>query len=104
MHLDLKKCTKYLEGIWFQRSNKVTRDAEHGMYVGTQPWIKQPDYLNKLPIDNKDIWRMVCFVLYSYFNLRSRIKASSLQDKIEGEYGILMNSYQLLAYAWSFDP
>ena len=32
--------------------------------------------------------------IYSYFNLRCRIKASSLQDKIEGEYGILMNNYQ----------
>ena len=32
--------------------------------------------------------------LYSYFNLLCRIKASSLQDKTEGEYGILMNNYQ----------
>ena len=32
--------------------------------------------------------------VYSYFNLRCRIKASSLQDKTEGEYGILMNNYQ----------
>ena len=32
--------------------------------------------------------------IYSYFNLRCRIKASSLQDKTEGEYGILMNNYQ----------
>ena len=31
---------------------------------------------------------------YSYFNLRCRIKASSLQDKTEGENGILMNNYQ----------
>ena len=31
---------------------------------------------------------------YSYFNLRCRIKASSLQDKTEGESGILMNNYQ----------
>ena len=31
---------------------------------------------------------------YSYFNLRCRIKASSLKDKTEGEYGILMNNYQ----------
>ena len=34
------------------------------------------------------------FMGYSYFNLRCRIKASSLQDKTEGEYGILMNNYQ----------
>ena len=33
-------------------------------------------------------------VLYSYFNLRFRMKASTLQDKTEGEYGILMNNYQ----------
>ena len=33
-------------------------------------------------------------LLYNYFNLRCRIKASSLQDKTEGEYGILMNNYQ----------
>ena len=32
--------------------------------------------------------------VYSYFNLRCRIKTSSLQDKTEGEYGILMNNYQ----------
>ena len=32
--------------------------------------------------------------IYSYFNLRCRFKASSLQDKTEGEYGILMNTYQ----------
>ena len=32
--------------------------------------------------------------VYSDFNLRCRIKASSLQDKTEGEYGILMNNYQ----------
>ena len=31
--------------------------------------------------------------IYSYFNLRCRIKASSLQDKTKGEYGILMNNY-----------
>ena len=36
----------------------------------------------------------VLVTLYSYFNLRCRIKASSLQDKTEGEYGILMNNYQ----------
>ena len=35
------------------------------------------------------------FYIYSYFNLRCRIKASSLQDKTEGEYGMLMNNYQL---------
>ena len=29
---------------------------------------------------------------YSYFNLRCWIKASSLQDNTEGEYGILMNN------------
>jgi len=35
------------------------------------------------------------YLLYSYFNdLRCPIKASSLQDKTEGEYGILMNNYQ----------
>ena len=31
-----------------------------------------------------------CGQKYSYFNLRCRIKASSLQDKTEGECGILM--------------
>ena len=30
-------------------------------------------------------------VVYSYFNLRCRIKASSLQDKTEGEYEIVTN-------------
>ena len=34
------------------------------------------------------------FLPYSYFNLRCRIKASSLRDKTEGEYGIVMNNYQ----------
>ena len=32
--------------------------------------------------------------VYSYFNLRCRIKASSIQYKTEGEYGFLMNNYQ----------
>ena len=36
----------------------------------------------------------IILIIYSYFNLRCRIKASSLQDKTEGEYGILMNNYQ----------
>ena len=35
------------------------------------------------------------YFVYSYFNLRCRIKASSLQDKTEGEYGILMNNFSL---------
>ena len=34
--------------------------------------------------------------IYSYFNLRCRIKASSLQDKTEGEYGILMTRKAIL--------
>ena len=34
---------------------------------------------------------------YSYFNLLCRIKASSLLDKTEGEYGILINNNLLSA-------
>ena len=33
-------------------------------------------------------------LLYSYYNLRCRMNASSLQDWTEGEYGILMNNCQ----------
>ena len=35
-------------------------------------------------------------IIYSYFNLRCRIKASSLQDKTEGEYGILIGVISVL--------
>ena len=34
---------------------------------------------------------------YNYFNLLCRIKASSLLDKTEGEYGILINNNLLSA-------
>ena len=33
-------------------------------------------------------------LVYSYFNLRCRIKALSLQDKTKGDYGISMDNYQ----------
>ena len=34
--------------------------------------------------------------IYSYFNLHCQIKASSLQDKTEGEYGILIGVISVL--------
>ena len=39
---------------------------------------------------------VISYTVYSYFNLRCQIKASSLQDKTEGEYGILIGVISVL--------